>query len=210
MPATAGLLYLGDAIIGTIYQVGGKFDAADTVEVARVLQAYSLGLVAYSSIKILTPAFYALGSSVKPSLVSLCAIGVNLVLNYIVTLKLGFGEVGLAFVTACVVIINSFFLTFLLSRQLKDWDKSPVFVSAAKILAATVIMAVAGGGTHWAWKEYVGIASWPLRFGDLCVTGIVSLIVYVIACRVFKVHELGEFTKLILRRRAGRGGQAPG
>lgn len=201
IPATAGLIYLGDGIIGTIYQLGGKFGSADTANVARVLQAYSLGLVGYASLKILTPAFYALGSSVKPSLVSLGAIGVNLALNYIITLKLGYGETGLAFVTACVVIINSILLTILLSHQITGWDKRPLLNSALKIIAATLMMTLLGGSVHWAWKEYLGVSTWLLRFGDLAVTGMTSLIVYVIACKLFNVHELGEFTQLILRRR---------
>jgi len=212
IPATAGLIYLGDAIIGTIYQIGGKFNAADTSDVTRVLQAYSIGLVAYSAIKILTPAFYAMGSSVKPSLVSLGAIMVNLVLNYIITIKLGLGEAGLALVTACVVIINSILLIILLSKQVHGWDKKPIFISGAKIITATLLMSVAGGGIHHLWHVHLGIHTWILRFGDLCTSGAVSLIVYLIACKLLKVHELGEFTQLILRRRnrgKSGGGQTP-
>ena len=69
IPSAIGLVMLASPIISVIYQ-HGRFTAEMTRQTAGALQFYAIGLVAYSALKVLTPAFYAIGKRNTPMLVS--------------------------------------------------------------------------------------------------------------------------------------------
>ena len=76
LPSSVGLVVLGKSIIGAIYQ-GGRFQLYDTQQTALALSCYAIGLAGYAALKVLSPAFYALGDARTPMLVSLGSIVVN-------------------------------------------------------------------------------------------------------------------------------------
>ena len=59
-------------MIGAIYQ-WGRFQPSDTEQTARAVVFYSIGLAGYAAIKVLAPAFYALGDARTPMAVSRCS-----------------------------------------------------------------------------------------------------------------------------------------
>ena len=69
VPSAIGLAMLASPIISVIYQ-HGRFTAEMTQETAGALQYYAIGLVAYAALKVLTPAFYAIGKRNTPMVVS--------------------------------------------------------------------------------------------------------------------------------------------
>src|SRR5690242_15291508 len=103
IPATVGLIMLADPIMSVLYQ-HGKFGVRETIESAGALRFYALGLASYAALKVLVNAFYAIDRRKAPMVVSLVAVGLNLLLNWIFTLQLGWGHRGLAFSTSCIAI----------------------------------------------------------------------------------------------------------
>ncbi len=83
IPSAIGLAMLASPIISVIYQ-HGRFTAEMTRQTAGALQFYAIGLVSYSALKVLTPAFYAIGKRNTPMVVSFLAIGTNLVSELVV------------------------------------------------------------------------------------------------------------------------------
>ena len=69
VPATAGLVALGTPIVRLIYE-HGRFTEADTAATAAALMSYAPGLIGYSAVKLMSPAFYALGNSRMPMIAS--------------------------------------------------------------------------------------------------------------------------------------------
>ena len=80
VPSTVGLALLGVPIIRLIYE-HGKFSHHATIETARALSGYAIGLVAYAAIKVVAPAFYALGRTRVPLIASVSAVAANLLWN---------------------------------------------------------------------------------------------------------------------------------
>src|SRR5215472_6903641 len=117
IPASIGLIVLAEPIISVLYQ-HGRFGAYETAESAGALRFYALGLCGYAALKVLVPAFYALERRKTPMVVSFIAVAVNLVLNWIFTVHLGWGHRGLAFSTACVATSNFLILYFLMRSHL--------------------------------------------------------------------------------------------
>jgi putative peptidoglycan lipid II flippase len=66
VPCTLGYLLLGDVAIGALYETG-QFGSADTLATWGILAAFSLGLPATASSRVLSSAFYALHDTRTPA-----------------------------------------------------------------------------------------------------------------------------------------------
>lgn len=140
IPSAIGLVILAEPIIGLIYQ-HGRFTADATAHTAEALRFYAIGLVGYSAVKVLAPAFYALDKRNLPMLVSLGSIAVNFCLNWFFTFHLQLGHRGLALSTSLVAITN-FLLLYILMRRLSGRLETGLMIrTLAKLLIAGALLA---------------------------------------------------------------------
>lgn len=141
LPASVGLAFLGYPIIQLIFQYG-HFSYEDTRSTALALAMYSIGLTAYSAVKVLVPACYALGNTRVPVLSSLLAVVVTIVLNLMMVRS--FGYWGLALGTSIAAIINSVYLLFsirsMIARQQGDLPLLPLARNFLVYLALSLVM----------------------------------------------------------------------
>jgi putative peptidoglycan lipid II flippase len=140
VPSTVGLALLGLPIIRLIYQ-HGRFSPHATLETARALSGYALGLVAYASIKVLAPAFYALGRTRVPLIGSVAAVLANLIWNMFTFRR--FGHVGLALGTSLAALVNFSVLAVSFQRTIGGLATRELLDPFARILVAAGVMAVA-------------------------------------------------------------------
>jgi putative peptidoglycan lipid II flippase len=156
IPSAIGLAMLASPIISVIYQ-HGRFTAEMTRQTAGALQFYAVGLVSYAVLKVLTPAFYAIGKRNTPMVVSFLAIGTNLFLNWLFTFRLGWGHRGLAFSTSLVATINFLLLYALMRRHTRRLETRQMLIALAKICVAGALLAlICWAANHWwlnAWSD---------------------------------------------------------
>ena len=146
IPAALGLAVLGTPVIGLIYQ-HGRFTAADTAAAAGALAAYAAGLCGYAGVKVVAPAFYALGDTRTPMLVSIVSILVNYALNWTLVRALSFGHVGLALSTATVATVNFAWLFYVLRTRIGGLEGKRLLRVAGRIgLAGAMMAAVVAAG----------------------------------------------------------------
>ena len=138
VPATAGLVALATPIVALIFE-RGRFTPADTGATAAALMCYAPGLVGYSVVKLVSPAFYALGNSRIPVVASAVSVGFNIALN--VTLVRVLGHQGLALGTAAAAMLNGGLLLWLLRTRLGGLEGKRLLIAVAKISAASIVMA---------------------------------------------------------------------
>src|SRR5262249_32004986 len=105
LPAAVGLAVLAPEFVGLVYQ-HGRFTPYDTQMAANALVAYAIGLAGYANIKVMVPAFYALGDARTPALISCLSIVVNAGGNWLVINRFSGGHAGLAAVTSLVALLN--------------------------------------------------------------------------------------------------------
>src|SRR5262250_2285563 len=141
VPSAIGLAMLASPIISVIYQ-HGRFTAEMTRQTAGALQFYAVGLVAYSALKVLVPAFYAVNKRYTPMLVSFLAIGANLFLNWLFTFRLGWGHRGLAFSTSIVATINFLLLYALMWQETRGLESRRLFSGLGKMCVAGALLAL--------------------------------------------------------------------
>src|SRR5216684_321157 len=152
IPSAIGLAMLASPIVSVIYQ-HGRFTAEMTRQTAGALQFYAIGLVAYSALKVLTPAFYAVGKRNTPMLVSFLAIAANLFLNWLFTFRLGWGHRGLAFSTSLVATINFLLLYALMRGHTRRLETHQMLTALGKISVAGSLLALICWAANYCWLD---------------------------------------------------------
>src|SRR5438045_2421052 len=204
VPSAIGLAMLASPIISVIYQ-HGRFTAEMTRQTAGALQYYAIGLVAYSALKVLTPAFYAIGKRNTPMIISFVAIGVNLFLNWLFTFRLGWGHRGLAFSTSIVATINFLLLYALMWRQTRGLESRRLFAGLAKICLAGLLLAlICWLANYWWLDAWEHLLFFKKLFG-LFATILVSAAVFFGVAFLLRVDEVRDVFDLVKRktRRSG-------
>lgn len=209
LPATVGLVLMSDPVIGLLYQ-RGKFTAADTVQTGAALKFYAAGLIAYACIKVLSPAFYALEHKWTPMVVSFISIGLNVVLNWQLTFRLGMGHRGLALSTGLSAIANFLMLYLLMRRAAGGMRTGALVGSFARILVAGAGLAgVCIAGQHWLgpWLDSESLVNraWSL----LAVIG-AGAATYFGLCAVLRVEEARDALMLVRRKISRKAISPPG
>ena len=133
IPATLGLIILREPIINTLWE-RGEFLASTTDGTAIALLYYSIGLCAYSGIKIIAPAFYSLQDTKTPAKIGIYSMILNTVLNLLLMGPLQHG--GLALATSIAALFNVALLIYYLRKRLG-------LMGGRKILRSTLKMALA-------------------------------------------------------------------
>jgi putative peptidoglycan lipid II flippase len=205
LPSAVGLYFLAHPIISLIYE-HGNFLAADAIASAGALEFYAMGLVAYSCIKVLSPAFYAIDHKWTPMLVSFGSIALNFALNWIFIYHLGFGHRGLALSTAIAATLNFLALYFLMIRPAGTLETGRLLSTVLRCCIA----AAALGATCWAamtWLHpWLLDAVFIIRLGTLLAVVACAGAVYVGCCAAMRVETTQDAIGAVvrkLRRRLG-------
>jgi putative peptidoglycan lipid II flippase len=120
-PAAVGLIVLAEPLVATIFY-GGVFTATDVELAALSLQAFAAGLVGFSFVKILAPAYFAREDTKTPVRIGLIALAVNfglsVALAYFLT-QAGYAatHAGLALAISIAAIVNAWLLHRGLRRE---------------------------------------------------------------------------------------------
>jgi putative peptidoglycan lipid II flippase len=141
IPSSLVLITLGQPLIGAVYQ-SGHFNAYDTSQSALALSCYSLGLVAFTSARILSPAFYALSDARTPMIVSVCSIAINAALPLLFLRVWHMGFEALALTTACAVGLECLVLAECLRRRLGGLEGRYLRTCFLRVALASTAMAV--------------------------------------------------------------------
>jgi len=202
LPSSVGLVVLGRSIIGAIYE-GGKFQPYDTQQTALALSCYAIGLTGYAALKVLTPAFYALGDARTPMLISLGSIAVNFAMATTMTRIAGLGHAGLALSTSAVALFGFVLLFVILRKRLGGVYGRTLVAHTARVGAASLAMAAMVAISSHFVERALG-DSQLARLVDLALSIPVGLAVYYGACRWFGVSDIDmavrAFTAPIRRR----------
>jgi putative peptidoglycan lipid II flippase len=201
VPSAAGLAVLASPIIAVIYE-HGRFAAPDTAGTAQALLFYAVGLYAYSGVKVLAPAFYALDEARIPVLGSLLGMGGNLALNLALYPVLGYRGVALG--TSLAAWANFAVLAAAWKTRHGGFGPSGIWRQLGKVALATLALALAAWGAH---RALLPLAP-PRGLGRQALLAFVPILAgaatYFAAARLLGVRELADVWGA-LRRRAAPG-----
>lgn len=199
IPSTIGLVVLAKPIIGMIYE-RGRFTAVDTNQTAEALMYYALGLTAYSAIKVLAPAFYALKDTRIPMLASVLSIITNYFVAKLSIESFGIGHRGLALSVSAVALINFAVLFFFLRRKLAGIEGWGLLLAFGKVLLAALLMGAACYFLSEQLMRFLGGQALWARLVNVMISVGVGVLVFGVAAKVLRVGELEQLSAALLRR----------
>jgi putative peptidoglycan lipid II flippase len=196
LPASVALILLAEPIIAVLFQ-RGLFSATDTHQTAYALFCYTLGLWAFSGLKVVVQAFFSLKDTRTPLWVSVAAVVVNLVAGLLLMGPMKQG--GLALATSAAAAFNVTVLFVILVRRLGCFPSAEFLSSIVRISSASVIMGLflLYGRSFGAWESALNPLNGLVLAG--CVAG--GMAVFGISAWIFRCKELQSLIWLARSRR---------
>jgi putative peptidoglycan lipid II flippase len=208
LPSAVGLIVLAKPVVQLLFQ-GGKFLPMHTAATVPIVQAYMLGVLPYSLVKVFAPAFFAVDRSRVPMVASMASVGANLLFNSLTYRRLG--APGLALGTTVAALVNLGILRLWFGRVVGQ-PRKPGWVRdiALLIVANAVLAGVAMGVWHgFMWVLNAAPIAWPrgtfrVVHGVALMTTIgIGFMTYIGVLRAFRLRgaeELWELPRKLVRR----------
>lgn len=202
VPAMVAIIALRTPILSVLFQ-RGAFDATSTLLTAEALLYYTVGLWAFSTIRVVVSAFYALQDTKIPMKAAIVALVVNFVFSLLLMGPLKHG--GLALATSIASAVNVTMLSVILWRRIGPFLDAVFYRSLVKIVFSSLVM--------WLSIFFVDVVMpWRIegpfseRLLYLCVCIILGLAVFFALSWVQKSPELTLFVGAVKRKIRGRQG----
>jgi putative peptidoglycan lipid II flippase len=196
--STAGILALAPDLTRTLF-VGSDIDA--TRAMAYATMAMIAGLVPFSAQYLFQRAFYSLEDARTPFLVQLPVVAVIALTSYLASVLLSPQHVviGVALGMAAGYTVGATGSAVLLRRRIGHLDGTRVVRSYVRLVCAAVPAALAAWAVSGASHRVLG-DSWSAGAVSLLLGGSLLVVVFVAACRLLRVTELGEVAAPVLAR----------
>jgi putative peptidoglycan lipid II flippase len=201
-PSAVGLVVLAKPVVELLFQ-GGRFLPVHTAATVPIVQAYMLGVLPYSLVKVFAPAFFAVDRPRIPMIASISSVAANLVFNGLTYRTLG--APGLALGTTVAALVNLTILRLWFGRVLgsaaaPQWWRDVAFMVVANCVLGLVAFGAWTGGA--AILGLLPVTSWPwgtLRLAHalvLLATIGVAFLAYVGSLALFRVRGAEELWTL--------------
>jgi putative peptidoglycan lipid II flippase len=170
---------------------------------AVALQTYAIGLVFYSGLKVLQPAFYAIDKRFIPMIVSLVCVLFSAALNYLFVIHWHLDHRYLALSTSLSAALNFGCLFFAMRHHAGRFGGRKLVITFGKLLVAAACMAV----VCWT-AQLTLLAHWNdhniiVRSVLLGLTIAIAAAAYFGVSAILKNEELGDFTGSLKRKLGG-------
>ncbi|MGJ8453801.1 murein biosynthesis integral membrane protein MurJ [Pseudothermotoga sp. U03pept] len=179
IPSMFGLMALSRRLIILVYQ-HGAFTYQDTIITSKVLFYYSLGLPLYSIMAVISRGFHAKKDMKTPFKATLISFVVNAVLDFV--LGFAFNVSGIALATSIAGLSGMIYLIYKARPKIN-------LVHLSKVIGASIVMISV--------ISLLSLSNDSRFFTILLV--LIGIFVYAIACKIFKIPEIGEILKLVRR-----------
>ncbi|XXG79719.1 hypothetical protein AAC387_Pa09g0729 [Persea americana] len=152
LPITLSVCVLAKEIISILFQ-RFAFDSAASTLVSSLLICYSIGSPFHVIRELLVVVYYALEDGKLPFLISVAAILLNGILDWLFISQFNLGAQGLVFSTSFVTALSMLMLFYLLLKKLPDAPTSTVIHRNLEVLPA--LPAPPSFGRYFSWDIYV-------------------------------------------------------
>jgi putative peptidoglycan lipid II flippase len=196
IPAMVGLIVLREPIVVLLFQ-RGEFDATAAQLTTQAVLYYSLGLWAFSAVRIVVAIFFALQDVRTPVRIAIISIFANIFLGVILMKPLAHG--GLALATSLASMLNLILLVHALRDRLGSFGWKNIVQSTGKVIFCSLVMGIGVWASAWILIPLESRTFYGLLIGVIASIAI-GLCIYGIASFVVKSQELSSFLT-----EAGRG-----
>jgi putative peptidoglycan lipid II flippase len=199
LPCALGLVFLAEPIVSVLFE-WFNFSSSARLMTAAALRGYAIGLLAYSWLKVLQPAFYAADRRWIPMLVSFLAISLSIASNWYLVVVRGMGVEALATTTSLVAVVNFLILYLAMTRIAAGLETRALGVLCGKLAVAGGAMSgVCFVANRYLFHDLTGMSKLA---GAVWLGGVIGLaaVTYFGVARLLQVAEAKESLDLVLRR----------
>jgi putative peptidoglycan lipid II flippase len=198
VPCSVAFIAIGEPIVALVFE-RGHFSSEASHETARALAWQGGAIFSGAAARQLVPAFYALGDTRTPVIVSVASLVAFVVLSYLLSAPLG--HVGISIGVAGSSVVQTTLLAFAFRRRMGRLNGGEIARSAGKVVIASAVAAIVS-----AVVATFLVRTLPGRLGR-SLPGVVAIIafgvLFVVSAKVLRARELHEMMAPI-RRRLGR------
>jgi putative peptidoglycan lipid II flippase len=198
------LVVLAEPIVRLLFE-RGAFTNLSTLRSASAVMGLAPGLIAFSMVNIFARAFYALGDTRTPMLISSFCLVLNIV--FTVALVYPFAQAGMGAANSLSAACNVWLLQRTLRRKLKQLDLPLVRQTVFPVLGVGAVAGFVAWGTHFAWEGWVGHRGFPQRVGAVFVPAAVAGLFYGVTLLALRVPQARDcwlmFRQKVAHRRPG-------
>ncbi len=158
LPATLGLMFAGRPIVHVLFE-HGAFSASDTVETAKALFAYSLGIPAFLLVKVFAAGFFARQDTKTPVKIAIITMIVNVAASLLLIGPLH--HMGIALANALATWVNALLLMRQLGRHHSGFKTDQSFrhrlprIVLSAVLMAGVMIGLVELTAPWLYGHYL-------------------------------------------------------
>jgi len=189
VPSAVGLILLSEPLVAAIFY-GGAFTAEDVTLAALSLEAFAIGLIGFSFVKILAPAYFAREDTRTPVRMAMIALAVNFGLSVVLAwflTRIGYPgtHAGLALAISVAALVNAGLLYRGLRREgiirhSAGWLPLLARFLLANVLLSAVLIVMAKPLDWWLAQSVIERVAWlfvqvavgaGVYFAALLITG---------------------------------------
>ena len=194
IPATLGLYLLAKPIVRLLFE-GGAFVENDTLNTARALQLYLIGLPFAAIDQPLVFAFYARRNTLAPNLVAVVGVAIYIVVA--LELKQPLGMLGLVLANSAQLTAHALVMLYLTKTRLGGLAGQGLGTLVLKVFAITaamgaVLLLVPTGSLEG--------AGYVEKAGRVFVPAVAGIVTYLAGLRLLQVREAEELWTLVRLR----------
>lgn len=196
IPSTIGIMILAQPIVRISFE-RGAFDHVATQMTSEALVFYSIGIMGIGLKSFLSRAYYSLQDTKTPMYNGFIAIGINIILNFIL---IHFMEHrGLALATSISAILSSLLLLYGLKRKIGSLGMKNIVITGTKALLSSVIMGVVTLQVYQ-YFSFIFLGSTIIDLILLLVSILVGALIYLLLIYFMKVNELFWFINIFKKK----------
>lgn len=190
IPAIAAVTMFAHPVISLLFG-RGAFDYQAVSITTNLLFFYIFFLFGNGLTQLVSRTFIALGDSRTPLIVAAITVGINIVLNLLLTSFIGI--VGLALATSVSALMGLAILLFLLRHKIGSLRLRKTVVSLSKITSASAIMAF---GAYFIYQYVLPFNA----FFALVISAMVGISIYGILLLILRIQEVDYLIVTIAKK----------
>jgi putative peptidoglycan lipid II flippase len=196
IPAMIALIALREPIISVLFQ-RGHFDDQSTILTAQALLYYAVGLWAFSVIRVIVAAFYALQDTKNPMKAAFVALLVNVACSVVLMFPLKHG--GLALATSIASAVNVIMLILILKKKIGLFVDRDFYRSVLKMIIASAAMwgAIVLIDVIFPWKTG---GSFGERLSFLTMAVAVGAVTFFGFCAMIRIPEMMTLVRILRKK----------
>lgn len=137
IPVSIVFTLLSETIVKLVYE-RGRFGHLATIQTAKVLQLYAVGLIGMGLILLIIRIYYAIHDTVTPMKIAIIALSLNMIIS--IALVKFMGANGLALGTSFSVLITTIIGIYDLNKRLRIIERVVIRETVFKIAIAALVM----------------------------------------------------------------------